>query len=228
MKLNHLKMQTKAKLILLPQNKVGWEKGDIITHPDYKNIGFANFDSKGMLDPIDKRITAQHLYLITTSKTIKELREIKEGCYSIFSCDGTISLFKLGNHRNKFFEANTLDNKKMVSIGDEWNYPKVLASTNSELNLPNISPEFIQQWIDGGYQESCEVKYSKLNNKIELENNIIIRDNCVVITQNSELNLPNISPEEAAEKYHENLKIFHDNSIEDAFLAGYNYAQKQK
>ena len=73
-------MQTKGKLILLPQNKVGWEKGDIITHPDCKS-GFANFGSKGMLDPIDKRITAQHLYLITTNSTIKELAEIRKNDY---------------------------------------------------------------------------------------------------------------------------------------------------
>ncbi len=140
-----------VKPILLPQNKQGWNKGDIITITN-NQLMIATYDSSG----IDNWQT-QYLYFTSSE-------EIKEGDWFIWqsAMHGTFEVHKYhsdaGYGMKTWTSYNKKDNSSLI-VNWSGSRGKIVASTDTSLGLPSIPTSFLQQYVDAnGAIESVELE----------------------------------------------------------------------
>lgn len=123
-------MNKKCNVVLLPQNKKGWDKGEIITlSPTELDIAKAD-SSSGLYNtvaPDNFVYQAQHLYFCSDD-------EIKEG-------DWFINIIT-----NRIFGPATYADVENRRDGKDY-MVKVVASTDSSLGLPLIPQSFLQEYV---------------------------------------------------------------------------------
>jgi len=129
-------MNRKHKVILLSDNRNARYK-DIVTSPRYKNKIqlFGTFENS-----YENECKTQHLYIISD-------KEIKEGNWFVSS--KTIHKCTYIIEDTNEIMCNICDGTGFIQLGIKTNKcHKIIASTNTSLNLPQLSQSFITKYIE--------------------------------------------------------------------------------
>lgn len=183
-------MYKKHKLIRLETNK----KADHNSIIEFKNKLLTNFMTGAEARKLVASKAKQYnLYLLSDEKIVENdywinLNWVENGKYS--------KPFTGSNTFNKCKEFTPFNNEIWLNCDDELvkNTYKIVATTDTSLNLPTFSQEFIKEYCDAGGINEIEVKYTNvLTNEEILEGlgksyndykyRLKLRDNNTIITK---------------------------------------------